>query len=108
MIQSNINDPGVKEKFLSRFVSYIRDHWNLRIIFTLTDKDWSEINSFLATIPDAKHQLCYWHSIRAVKTRLSILRRAPGPYNAKAAKAEFSWIDESFVPIKQSGNQVSF
>jgi hypothetical protein len=106
LIQSNIGEPGAKEQFLSRFLSFIHDHWNLRIIFTLTDKDWSEINSFRATIPDAKHQLCYWHSVRAVKTRLSILRRAPGPYNAKAAKAEFSWINESFVPIKQSGDQV--
>jgi hypothetical protein len=72
----------------------------------LTDKDWSEINSFLATLPDAKHQLCYWHAIRAVKTRLAILQRAPAPYNVKAAKAEFNWIDESFVPVNQSGDQV--
>ena len=108
LIQSNIGEPGAKEQFLSRFISYIQDHWNLRIIFTLTDKDWSEINSFLAIIPDAKHQLCYWHAIRAVKTCLSVLQHALGPYNAEAAKTEFDWIDDSFVSIRQSGDQVSF
>jgi hypothetical protein len=73
LIQSNIGKPGAKEQFLCRFLSFIHDHWNLQIIFTLTDKDWSEINSFCATIPDAKHQLCYWHSVQAIKTCLSIL-----------------------------------
>ena len=73
LIQSNIRELGAKEQFINRFISYIHDHWDLQIIFTLMDKDWSEINSFLATIPDAKHQLCYWHAIQAVKSRLSIL-----------------------------------
>ena len=108
LIQSNIREPGAKEQFISCFISYIHDHWDLQIIFTLTDKDWSEINYFLATIPDAKHQLCYWHAIWAVKSHLSILWCAPGPYNVKVAKVKFDWIDESFIPINQSGDQVSF
>ncbi|KAJ7788196.1 hypothetical protein B0H14DRAFT_3892573 [Mycena olivaceomarginata] len=64
-------------------------------------KDWAEINAFLAEYPEAKHQLCFWHALRAVKTRLAILRRAPAHYAVAVAHAEFDWIDTKFVPLSQ-------
>ncbi|KAI0291349.1 hypothetical protein B0F90DRAFT_1649641 [Multifurca ochricompacta] len=106
LIQSNIGELGAKELFLSCFISYINNNWHLQIIFTLTDKDWLEINAFLAIIPGAKHQICYWHAIQAIKMHLSILQHAPAPYNVKVAKAEFSWIDKSFILVHQSSDMV--
>lgn len=76
--------------------------WQLRAIITLTDKDMAEINAFLAKFPEAKHQLCFWHALRAIKKRLAILRRMPAHYDAALAHAEFDWIDTKFVPIGQS------
>ena len=67
-----------------------------------TDKDMSEINAFLDVFLTAKHQLCFWHCLRAIKTRLSILRRRPKFYDIKEAIMEFSWIDEDFVPCAQA------
>jgi hypothetical protein len=101
LIQSNGGTTGAKERFLSEFLEYINVHWNLRVIITLTDKDWAEINAFLAKFPEAKHQLCFWHALRAIKRRLSFLRRAPAFYNVTLAVAEFDWIDPSFVPVSQ-------
>ena len=108
IIQLTTREHGVKERFISRFLNHITTQWNLRIIITLTDKDWSEINAFRATIPAAKHQLCFWHALRAIKKRLAKLRRAPAHYDVEAAHAEFHWIDKSFVPVKQSDDPVIF
>jgi hypothetical protein len=83
---------------------HIKDTWNIHAIITLTDKDLSEINAFREVYPDAKHQLCFWHCLRAIKTRLSILRRRPKYYDVKEAKKEFDWIDEAFVPLAQVKN----
>jgi hypothetical protein len=109
LIQSNGGEKGGKERYISQFLDYLKKTWDIRACFTLTDKDWSEIKAFLAKFPDAKHQLCFWHCLRAIKTRLSILRRAPAFYNVKEAMEEFSWIDELFVPVGQrrGGNSVS-
>jgi hypothetical protein len=63
IIQVTTSEHGIKEQFISHFLEHITTQWNLRIIITLTDKDWSEINAFLATIPAAKHQLCFWHAL---------------------------------------------
>ncbi|KII86095.1 hypothetical protein PLICRDRAFT_115218, partial [Plicaturopsis crispa FD-325 SS-3] len=94
IIRSDSGSPGGKERYISQLLRFVRDQWEIRAIFTLTDKDWSEINAFLDAYPDAKHQLCFWHCLRAIKTRLSILRRAPAYYNAEMAHAEFGWIDK--------------
>jgi hypothetical protein len=40
------------------------------VLITLTDKDWAEINACLAEYPDAKHQLCFWHVLRAATLAL--------------------------------------
>ncbi|KAG5635616.1 hypothetical protein H0H81_010634 [Sphagnurus paluster] len=95
-------EPGGKQRFINDFLSHFVKTWDLHVIITLTDKDLSEINAFLEVFPHAKHQLCFWHCLRAIKTRLSVLRRRPKFYNVLEAKLEFDWIDESFVPIAQS------
>lgn len=61
----------------------------------------SEINAFAKVYPDAKHQLCFWHCLRAIKKRLAILRRRPKYYDVKEAVKEFDWIDPNFVPLAQ-------
>ncbi|KAJ7212431.1 hypothetical protein C8J57DRAFT_1539110 [Mycena rebaudengoi] len=73
-----------------------------KILREVGGRDWSEINAFLAKYPNAKHQLCFWHALRAIKTRLAILRRVPAHYAVESAHAEFNWIDEKFVPVSQS------
>lgn len=99
--------PGAKERSIRALLRYIRKMWKIRAIVTLTDKDWGEINAFLAEYPEAKHQLCFWHCLRAIKKRLSILRRAPAHYNVGEAMKEFIFIKADFVPVGQSKNPVS-
>ena len=106
MIQSSGDtEEGGKERYLRDLLSYVKDTWNLRALITLTDKDLSEINAFLGVYPEAKHQLCFWHCLRAVKTQLSILRRRPKHYDVLEAKKEFDWIDETFVPSAEAKGQ---
>lgn len=102
-------DKGAKERLLSKFLDEAQGLGNLKALFMLSDKDWSEIHAFQNIFPDAKHQLCLWHCARAVKKRLSILRRTPGPYNVNEAMKEFPWIDRNFIPVgQQNDEQVSF
>lgn len=101
LIQSKSGEPGGKERYISELLDYFNKKWKLKALITLTDKDISEINAFLKVFPDAKHQLCFWHCLRAIKTRLSILRRKPKYYDVKEAKMEFPWIDEKFLPLAQ-------
>ncbi|XP_006462497.1 hypothetical protein AGABI2DRAFT_119353 [Agaricus bisporus var. bisporus H97] len=100
--------PGAKENYLSKVLLHLKNHWQLVPAFTHTDKDLSEINACRKIFPDAKHQLCFWHCLRAIRTRLSILRRRPKPYNVVEAVKEFDWIDPLFVPASQqlAGNQI--
>ena len=93
---------GGKEEIIAQFLHHIHDQWNLRIIVTLSDKDISEIKALRGEFPEAKHQLCFWHVLRAIKTHLSILRRAPGYYHVNTAHEEFPFIQKNFVPIAQS------
>ncbi|TCD59764.1 hypothetical protein EIP91_011523, partial [Steccherinum ochraceum] len=69
--------------------------------FTLTDKDWSEINAMRHTWPHAKHQLCFWHALRALKQRLAKNRDAPAHYNVDEAHREFPFIKKEFLPVGQ-------
>ncbi|KAJ7577189.1 hypothetical protein C8J56DRAFT_799033 [Mycena floridula] len=58
LIQSNQGDAGGKERYLNVMLGHFNTKWDLRVIAALSDKDWSEINTFLARYPEAKHQLC--------------------------------------------------
>ena len=68
--------------------------------FVLSDKDQSEINALKHVWPQAKHQLCLWHILRALKRRLS-QNDNPSSYNALEAHAAFPDIDPEFVPLGQ-------
>ncbi|KAG8987091.1 hypothetical protein FRB90_003603, partial [Tulasnella sp. 427] len=93
--------PHSKQNVLEAFLHHFRDKKSIKPIVTLSDKDWTEINAFRAIFPDAKHQLCLWHCIKAVKSRLATLRRQPAHYSAEEAKAEFAFIDRNFLPLAQ-------
>ena len=54
-----------------------------------------------AVWPHAKHQLCFWHALRALKQYLSKTKDAPGSYNVEEAQWEFSYISSDFLPITQ-------
>ncbi len=71
--------------------------------FTLSDKNWSEIEAMRETWPDAQHQLCFWHALRALKQRLAKKSETPGPYDPAEAQREFSFITSIFVPLAQQG-----
>ncbi|KAF9474402.1 hypothetical protein BDN70DRAFT_767677, partial [Pholiota conissans] len=99
LLQSNhTGEGGEKARYIQNLLEYFQKEWKIRPIVTLTDKDMSEINAFRAAFPDAKHQLCFWHSLQAVQTRLSIIRRRPKFYDVNEAVMEFPWIDRDFVP----------
>jgi hypothetical protein len=107
LIQSNGGEKGAKESYISQFLKHLKKTWDLRAYFTLTDKDQLKINAFSATFSEAKHQLCFWHCLRAIKKRLAILHRTPAFYNVKEAMEEFAWIDKLFVPIRQRSEESS-
>ncbi|KAF7779001.1 hypothetical protein Agabi119p4_3346 [Agaricus bisporus var. burnettii] len=95
---------GGKERFITEFLAHFKSFWKINAIVTLTDKDQSEINAFRKVFPHAKHQLCFWHCLRAIRSRLSILRRQPKFYDVLEARKEFLYIDETFIPIAQVQN----
>ncbi|KAL1740348.1 hypothetical protein HDZ31DRAFT_47670 [Schizophyllum fasciatum] len=79
-------DTGTKELYIRAVLRHLRDAWHMRVLVTLTDKDWSEINACHA---------------RALKKRLPIKDRAPAFYDAEEAHREFDFIKTDFVPIGQ-------
>ena len=102
LIKSDQNGAaGGKERYLRKLLEHFRERWRIKASITLTDKDMSEINAFLAEFPTVKHQLCFWHCLRTIKTRLSVLRRRPKFYDVKECAKEFPWIDIDFVPESQ-------
>ena len=62
--------PHTKETVLIRWMLDLKAH-GINPDFTLSDKDQSEINALHHVWPTAKHQLCLWHTLRALKRRLS-------------------------------------
>lgn len=106
-LQSRTRDEGGKTRYLWQFLRHFRQQWAVCPTFTLSDKDWSEINAFLQEFGDAEHQLCFWHALRALKKRLAILRRQPAFYNVQNARLEYDWIDANFVPAQQQQRDVS-
>ncbi|KAJ3062863.1 hypothetical protein HDU98_001302, partial [Podochytrium sp. JEL0797] len=68
---------------------------------THSDKDFAEINACQSVWPYAKHNLCYWHVLRAVRLRLCKNTSAPRHYNAEEAHAAFSFISDAFLPQQQ-------
>ena len=69
--------------------------------FTLSDKDPSEINALSRVWHKAKHQLCLWHLLRAVKRRLANNREFPAFYDSRDATRMFPFVDSTFLPLGQ-------
>lgn len=81
---------GAKELLLCDFIRWIASRCP-NIKFTLTDKDIVEINAFRIEIPDAKHQLCYWHGLRYIEKRLSE-NKPPAAYDPRIAHRVFAFM----------------
>ena len=58
--------PLTKQKALIAWMMAIRS-LGIDPRFTMSDKDQSEINALTQVWPGAKHQLCLWHILRALK-----------------------------------------
>ncbi|KAJ7030919.1 hypothetical protein C8F04DRAFT_1042044 [Mycena alexandri] len=102
LLKSNQPELNEKEQYIRATINFITVVWKIRVMQALSDKEITEINALLAELPDdIKYQLCFWHCIRAIKTRLSILGRHPAHYDAEAAFEEFDWINREFIPINQ-------
>ena len=91
--------PLTRQRVLIEWMNAVRLH-GIDPRFTLSDKDQSEINALKEVWPDAKHQLCLWHVLRALKRRLS-QNESPGSYNALEAHQAFLNIELEFVPLGQ-------
>ena len=63
---------GGKQKVLIDFLQHFHDEWGIQPLVTLSDKDFSEINAYSNVFPSAKHQLCFWHCLHAVKKCLAV------------------------------------
>jgi hypothetical protein len=95
------SEPNSQQKYIESTLTHLQKIWGIHFITTLSDKYWPEINACCTCVPDGKHQLCFWHGIRAVKKRLAILKRRPAHYNVLEACLEFPAIDPDFVPVAQ-------
>ena len=62
-------EPGALTHILEQFLRRIRQE-GFSPTFFGTDKDMSELNAVKLVWPKAKHQLCYWHALRAIRTKL--------------------------------------
>ena len=93
--------PFAKQTTLKRWYQSLQS-LSINPQFTLSDKDISERNALRAIWPDAKHQYCLWHCLRALKRRLANSKDQPAHYNAAHARECFSsFISEDFVPSSQ-------
>jgi hypothetical protein len=92
---------GAKTRLLSDILKYLNQRCP-NLMFTLSDKEPAEINASRAEIPQAKHQLCYWHGIKYVGERLAE-DRPPAHYDPRRAHAEYSFIDPTWAPGVSSG-----
>jgi hypothetical protein len=83
---------------LSAFFSAARDKYNLNPDVIHTDKDMAEVNAAHIVWPSSKHQLCWWHLRKAVRTRLAKNSLSTVPYHPFDAEREFGFIDVEFLP----------
>jgi len=92
--------PRTKETVLVNWMEALK-YRGITPEFTLSDKDPSEINALGRVWPTAKHQLCLWHILRAVKRRLANNREHPAFYGSVDATRMFPFINPVFLPFGQ-------
>lgn len=90
------SERGAKRRLLGACLRHIRPYCP-NIKFALSDKDASEINAIADELPEAKHQLCYWHVLRYLGDRL-FENKKPRAYDAEAAHDKFQFIDSTWGP----------
>jgi hypothetical protein len=87
---------GAQTRMLSDIAKFINKRCP-KIMFTLSDKEPAEITACRTEIPQAKHQLCYWHTINYIEERLG-KNKPPAPYGPRKAYKIFDFIDPTWVP----------
>lgn len=87
---------GAKTRMLRDLLKYMNKRCP-NIMFTLSDKEAAEINACRNEIPQAKHQLCYWHAITYVEERLGE-NKPPAAYDPRKAARIFDFIDPTWAP----------
>ena len=92
--------PHTKESVLVNWMEALKAR-GITPEFTLSDKDQSEINALSRVWRTAKHQLCLWHILRALKRRLANNREHPASYGSIDATGMFPFIDPAFLPLGQ-------
>jgi hypothetical protein len=93
---------GVRTYIITEFCKQMRDQENIYPQFLLSDKDFAQISAAQMTWPTTKVQLCQWHLLRAVKTKLKNSKLPKQmSYSNIAANNQFSFIDPNFMPITE-------
>ena len=87
---------GAKQQMLTETLTWLAKRCP-NILFTLSNKDPSEINACRASLIKAKHQLCYWHGVRYIDARLA-KDKPPAVYDLWKAHEVFSFIDPTWAP----------
>ncbi|KIJ33967.1 hypothetical protein M422DRAFT_182641 [Sphaerobolus stellatus SS14] len=87
---------GAKDRMLQQVLGHVKNKCP-NVLFTLSDKDQSEINACRAVFPQARHQLCYWHAIRYIEEHLAE-DKSPAPYDPLKAHRIFNFIDPTWAP----------
>lgn len=90
--------PHTKERVLVNWMTTLKCR-GIPPKFTFSDKDQSEINAL--SWPTAKHHLCFWHVLRALRRRLANNREPPAFYHSVDVKKKFQFIDSAFLPAGQ-------
>ena len=92
--------PHTKETILVNWMEALKSR-GINPEFMLSDKDPLEINALGRVWDKAKHQLCLWHILRAVKRRLANNRELPAFYDSRDTMQMFPFVDSAFLPLGQ-------
>ena len=80
------NNSGPLIQLLALFLNRVRDA-GFRPSFFACDKDSAEIAAISEAFPAARVQLCYWHVLRAIRSKLSSYKSTQGHlYNPEGAQ----------------------
>jgi hypothetical protein len=99
---------SAKGLLIQECFSHMKKYFGINPLFTHSDKDLTEISACRCCFQHAKHQLCFWHCLRAIKVRLSVIKCTPAPYDPSFAHEEFEWINLQFQPVGQGGVSTAF
>jgi len=97
--------PRKQKIALQSFFKVLMEKYGIEPTFVHTDKDIVEIKAALAVWVTAKHQLCWWHLKKAVKSRLESSKLSTSVYHPNTARAEFNFVDVTFMPAGRADPQ---